>query len=154
MPKAPKPATAKPLQQLSRSGNPRARRSPMRRAASKRVEPSYCDVDEDNDDEYNAISVMHLPLTSCAAKTVQEAIASSSCRPRRSSARSTGYRQGEVERDRRIPSHEVRAVEKEIDHVTKKYSTRPSTSSTPACATRSPCTVTASVDDVVNSIEF
>ena len=76
----------------------------------------YRDVDEDNDDEYNAISVTHLPLTSCAAKTAQEAIALKQLQ----AEKEFGAINWDIDKEKSsvidgIPSHEVRVQLREGD---------------------------------------
>ena len=117
----------------------------------------YRDVDEDNDDEYNAISVTHLPLTSCAAKTAQEAIALKQLQ----AEKEFGAINWDIDKEKssvidgsQVTKYEY-SFEKEIDHVTKKYEYKTIyVFNSSMCYEISVYGNAASVDDVVNSIEF
>ena len=117
----------------------------------------YRDVDEDNDDEYNAISVTHLPLTSCAAKTAQEAIALKQLQ----AEKEFGAINWDIDKEEssvidgsQVTKYEY-SFEKEIDHVTKKYEYKTIyVFNSSMCYEISVYGNAASVDDVVNSIEF
>ena len=104
-----------------------------------------------------AISVTHLPLTSCAAKTAQEAIALKQLQ----AEKEFGAINWDIDKEKssvidgsQVTKYEY-SFEKEIDHVTKKYEYKTIyVFNSSMCYEISVYGNAASVDDVVNSIEF
>ncbi len=130
-------------------------------AAASGVTPggnvAYRDVDEDNEDEHNAITVSYLPLAKSPVKSAQEAIALKQLQ----AEREFGVINWDIDKEKssvidgaQVTKFEY-SFEKEIDHVTKKYEYKTVyVFNAGMCYEISVYGGAASLDDVVNSIEF
>lgn len=130
-------------------------------AAASSVTPggnvAYRDVDEDNEDEHNAITVSYLPLAKSPVKSAQEAIALKQLQ----AEREFGVINWDIDKEKssvidgaQVTKFEY-SFEKEIDHVTKKYEYKTVyVFNAGMCYEVSVYGGAASLDDVVNSIEF
>lgn len=126
-------------------------------AAGPGASVTYRDVDEDNEDERNAITVSYLPLAKSPAKTAQEAIALKQLQ----AEREFGVVNWDIDKEKssvidgaQVTKFEY-SFEKEIDHVAKKYEYRTVyVFNASMCYEISVYGSAASVDDVVDSIAF
>ncbi|MFR1640447.1 MAG: hypothetical protein ACLSVD_15645, partial [Eggerthellaceae bacterium] len=125
-------------------------------AAGPGASVTYRDVDEDNEDERNAITVPYLPLAKSPAKTAQEAIALKQLQAEREFGVVNWDIDKEKSSDRRRPVTKFEySFEKEIDRVAKKYEYRTVyVFNASMCYEISVYGSAASVDDVVDSIAF
>ncbi len=126
-------------------------------AAGPGASVTYRDVDEDNEDERNAITVSYLPLAKSPAKTAQEAIALKQLQ----AEREFGVVNWDIDKEKssvidgaQVTKFEY-SFEKEIDRVAKKYEYRTVyVFNASMCYEISVYGSAASVDDVVDSIAF
>lgn len=126
-------------------------------AAGSGASVTYRDVDEDNEDERNAITVSYLPLAKSPAKTAQEAIALKQLQ----AEREFGVVNWDIDKEKssvidgaQVTKFEY-SFEKEIDRVAKKYEYRTVyVFNASMCYEISVYGSAASVDDVVDSIAF